>query len=130
LALQAAQKNWTHAKTEQARKAAREDVAASAELLQELRRNMEELKSKLKLVEEDHVFLPDTTYDPIFLTRHQVQYLQKKKAASATRFTSEKRTPASAWTRAAKRAERSPRKHPKESHEEAPEAPWKRPKRT
>jgi len=128
-ALQAAQEKLTNAETEQARQAAREDVAASAELLQELRRKMVALKSKLQLVEEDHVFLPDTTYDPIFLTPHQVQYLQKKKAASATRPTSSKRTPASAWTKAAKRAERSPRKHPKESHE-APEAPWKRPKRT
>ena len=65
-ALQAAQEKLTHAKTEQARQAAREDVAASAELLQELRRNTVALKSKLKLVEEDHVFLPDTTYNPFF----------------------------------------------------------------
>jgi len=78
----------THAKTEQAQQAAREDEVATAELLQELRRKRVALKSKLKLVEENHVFLPDTTYDPICLTPHQVQYVQKKKAASATRPTS------------------------------------------
>jgi len=129
-ALEVARKKWTSAKTEQARQAAIEEVAASAELLQELRRQTEELKSKRKFVEEVHVVLPGTTSDPIFLTEDQVRYLQKKKAAAATRFTSEKRTRASARTRAAKRAERSPRKHPKESHAEAPEAPWRRPKRT
>jgi len=131
--LQRAQKNLNNAKTEQARQAAKEVVAASAAFLNELQRSMAALKSKLLLVKENHVFLPDTTSEPICLTAHQVQHLQpdlqKKEAAAATRFTSEKRTPASAWTRAAKRAERSPRKRPKESHE-APEAPWKRPKRT
>jgi len=131
--LRAARKILTNAKTKQARQAAKEDVAASVALLNELLGNMAALKSKLLLVKENHVFLPDTTSEPICLAAHQIQHLQpdlqKKKAASATKFTSKKRAPASARTKAAKRAERSPwRKHPKESHE--PEAPWKRTKMT